>query len=371
MIHKILAVFGTRPEAIKMCPLVIRLKKDKALECIVCLTGQHKEMLNQVIDVFDIKADYDLAIMKENQSLESITMSIVNGISEIIGKEKPDLVLVHGDTTTAFAAGLASFYRNVKVGHVEAGLRTHDLSAPFPEEFNRQAVDLIASIYFAPTESAKLNLLNEGKDIEKIFVTGNTVIDAMKSTIRDDYKDENLQWAKDSRMILVTAHRRENIGPAMENIFHAIKKVAEDFSDVKIIFPVHKNPKVRQIANHILGDIANIRLIEPLDVIQFHNYMRRSFLIMTDSGGVQEEAPALGVPVLVLRETTERPEGVDAGVLRVVGTSTDAIYDSAKELLTCSDIYEEMHKAKNPYGDGFASERIYKAIIKLLGGEHA
>lgn len=359
---KILSIFGTRPEAIKMCPLVKRMQEDESIESIVCLTGQHREMLHQVMDIFDIKEDYNLNIMKPDQTLTSITVDILRDISGIIKKEKPDIILVQGDTSTAFSGALAAFYAGVPVGHVEAGLRTNDMKSPFPEEFNRQAVDLITDLYFAPTEMAKQNLLMENKANEKIFVTGNTVIDAMSTTIGKGYSNEHLDWAEGSRLILVTAHRRENLGEPMRQMFRAIRRIAEDNNDVKIIYPIHLNPAVRKIASEVFGRTDAIRLIEPLDVLAFHNFMSKSYIILTDSGGVQEEAPSLGKPVLVMRDTTERPEGVAAGTLKLVGTSEERIYSETSELLKNTALYEKMSKAVNPYGDGQASIRIIKAI---------
>jgi len=363
---KIMSIFGTRPEAIKMCPLVKKMQKDKSIESIVCLTGQHREMLRQVMNVFDIRENYNLDIMKQNQTLTSVTADILNGISHILVSEKPDMVLVHGDTSTAFSAALAAFYAGIPVGHVEAGLRTNNMKSPFPEEFNRQTVDLITDLYFAPTEKAKKNLLTEGKCADKIFVTGNTVIDALSTTVKNDFSNEYLDWANGSRLILVTAHRRENLGEPMRNMFRAIKKIALNFDDVKIIYPIHLNPAVRSIANEELIGIENVKLIEPLDVLSFHNFMSRSYLILTDSGGIQEEAPALGKPVLVMRDTTERPEGVEAGTLKLVGTSEERIYAETSVLLNDSNAYKKMSKAVNPYGDGHASERIIEAIKKYF-----
>lgn len=360
---KILVVFGTRPEAIKMCPLVQELKKNQKIECLVCLTGQHKEMLIQVMDVFGIKEDYNLNIMKENQSLSTITTVILNKLEEIIEKDKPDLVLVHGDTTTSFAASLSAFYHNVPIGHVEAGLRTFNLQSPYPEEFNRQAIDLVSELYFAPTEQAQQQLLKEGKNPQKVFVTGNTVIDALHTTIGKNFDNEDIAWSNGSRLLLVTAHRRENIGQPMRNMFRALKRIIEEFPDVKIIYPIHKNPKVRDIAAEILEGIDRIRLIEPLDVCVFHNLISKSYLVLTDSGGIQEEAPALGKPVLVMRDTTERPEGVEAGTLRLVGVQEDTIYAETKKLLVHPAEYEKMSKAVNPYGDGHASQKIVEIIL--------
>lgn len=363
---KILTIFGTRPEAIKMCPLVLQLKKTPQITCCVCLTGQHREMLQQVMDVFKVQADYNLDIMKQNQTLSSITISILTALEPILQREKPDMILVHGDTTTSYVAALVGFYNNIPIGHVEAGLRTYQMHAPYPEEFNRQSVDLMADLYFAPTEMAKQNLLKEGKKRERIFVTGNTVIDALSTTIRKDYENENLTWASDAKLILLTAHRRENIGNPMREMFCAVRRIMREFPDVKIIYPIHKNPKVREVAEEIFGKESNIRLIEPLDVVDFHNFMARSSFILTDSGGIQEEAPALGKPVLVMRNTTERPEGIKAGTLKLVGTQEENIYKNIKQLLIDSKEYEAMSKAINPYGDGHASERIVQAILDFF-----
>lgn len=361
---KIISVFGTRPEAIKMAPVVKELEVRDGVKSIVCVTAQHRDMLDQVLEVFNIKPDYDLDIMKPGQTLTHITAEVLRGIEDVIIKEKPDCVLVHGDTTTSMAAALAAFYQQVKVGHVEAGLRTYDKYSPFPEEMNRQIIDCIADYLFAPTELSKINLekiINKG---QKIFVTGNTAIDALRETVREDYEDENLKWAKGSRLILVTAHRRENLGEPMRRIFKAIRRITEDFDDVKVIYPVHLNPKVQMIAKEVLGNTDRIRLIKPLDVMDFHNFMKRSYIIMTDSGGIQEEAPSLGKPVLVLRDTTERPEGIDAGTLKLVGTDEETVYNEAMNLLVNKEKYEEMSKARNPYGDGFASRYIVDALME-------
>ena len=362
--RKVLSVFGTRPEAIKMAPVVKELEKREDVESVVCVTAQHRGMLDQVLEAFKIKPDYDLNIMKPGQTLTHITAEVLKGIEEIIIKEKPDLVLVHGDTTTAMAAALAAFYQQVKVGHVEAGLRTYDKYSPFPEEMNRQIIDRIADYLFAPTEVSKRNLegkLNKG---QKVFVTGNTAIDALKTTVSSEYSHGDLEWAKDSKLILVTAHRRENLGEPMRRIFKAIRKIADEYPDVKIIYPVHMNPRVREVAREVLGNSKKIRLIEPLDVLDFHNFMERAYFIMSDSGGVQEEAPSLGKPVLVLRDTTERPEGIEAGTLKLVGTETENVYKNAKDLLENESIYNNMAEAKNPYGDGFASKYIVDAIMR-------
>ena len=361
---KIISVFGTRPEAIKMAPVVKELEVRDGVKSIVCVTAQHRDMLDQVLEVFNIKPDYDLDIMKPGQTLTHITAEVLRGIEDVIIKEKPDCVLVHGDTTTSMAAALAAFYQQVKVGHVEAGLRTYDKYSPFPEEMNRQIIDCIADYLFAPTELSKINLEKSINKGQKIFVTGNTAIDALRETVREDYEDENLKWAKGSRLILVTAHRRENLGEPMRRIFKAIRRITEDFDDVKVIYPVHLNPKVQMIAKEVLGNTDRIRLIKPLDVMDFHNFMKRSYIIMTDSGGIQEEAPSLGKPVLVLRDTTERPEGINAGTLKLVGTDEETVYNEAMNLLVNKEKYEEMSKARNPYGDGFASRYIVDALME-------
>lgn len=351
-------VFGTRPEAIKMCPLVNELKKRPQFETVVCVTGQHKEMLEQVLDIFKVKPDYNLNIMKDKQTLFDVTIGVLNGMKKVLEVESPDLVLVHGDTTTTFAAMLACFYMNVKVGHVEAGLRTYNIYSPYPEEFNRQAVSIVSEFNFAPTEIAKKHLLNEGKDEKSIFVTGNTGIDALATTVSDNYFHDELKWAEGSRLVLLTAHRRENLGEPMRHIFRAIKRVVDENPDIKVIYPIHKNPVVRGLANEIFGNDDKIHIIEPLNPFDFHNFMNKAYLIMTDSGGVQEEAPSLGKPVLVLRDTTERPEGVAAGTLKLVGTNEDDIYREFSKLLVDKDEYMKMSKAANPYGDGFASKKI-------------
>lgn len=363
---KIMVVFGTRPEAIKMCPLVQELKNNKNLQTVVCVSGQHKEMLAQVLEVFDIVPEYDMAIMKNGQTLFDVTNAILTHIKTILEIEHPDLVLVHGDTTTAFVTALAAFYMQIKVAHVEAGLRTYNLQAPFPEEFNRQAIDIVSEFYFAPTSMAKENLVKEGKDIDKIYVTGNTAIDAMKTTIRESYRHEQLDWAKDSRLIMLTAHRRENLGIPMEHMFLAIRRIVEEFEDVKVLYPIHFNPIVRKAANKIFSNTDRVRIIEPLDVIDFHNFMKAAFLILTDSGGIQEEAPSLGKPVLVMRDTTERPEGIAAGTLKLVGTSEQTIYENFRSLLTDEELYNAMSHAANPYGDGTASMQIVKIIEEKL-----
>lgn len=355
---KVMLVFGTRPEAIKMCPLVLELKARKNLETLVCVTGQHREMLNQVLDAFGVIPDFDLSVMQDRQTLFDITEKVMRGMQHILQEVRPDVVLVHGDTTTTFAASLACFYCGIPVGHVEAGLRTYDITSPYPEEFNRQAVDIVSAFMFAPTEVSRSNLLKEGKSPETIYVTGNTAIDALKTTVRGDYKHPELEWAKGSRLVMLTAHRRENLGEPMRRIFGAIRRIVEEFPDIKIIYPVHMNPAVREAAKDVLGDHARVHLIEPLDVLDFHNFLARSFLILTDSGGIQEEAPSLGKPVLVLRDTTERPEGVAAGTLKLTGTDEEIIYSEFRKLLTDKDAYDAMSKASNPYGDGHASMRI-------------
>ncbi len=355
---KIMLVFGTRPEAIKMCPLVNELKSRKSLEVEVCVTGQHRQMLDQVLEAFSVVPDYDLSIMKERQTLFDVTTNILNRIGEVLEKAKPDVVLVHGDTSTTFVTALACFYLQIPVGHVEAGLRTYNIYSPYPEEFNRQAVSIISSYNFAPTELSKQNLLKEGKAPESIYVTGNTAIDALKTTVRKDYTHPELAWAEGSRLIMITAHRRENLGEPMKHMFRAIRRVCDEHPDIKAIYPIHMNPVVRETADEILGGDERIRIIEPLDVLDFHNFLSRSYLILTDSGGIQEEAPSLGKPVLVMRDTTERPEGIKAGTLRLVGTDEDVIYQNFKQLLENEDAYRKMSMASNPYGDGFASKRI-------------
>lgn len=360
---KVMLVFGTRPEAIKMCPLVKELKTRENIETIVCVTGQHRQMLNQVLEVFSIVPDYDLSIMKDNQTLFDVTTNILNRIKEVLEESKPDIVLVHGDTSTTFVTALACFYLKIPVGHVEAGLRTYNIYSPYPEEFNRQAVGIIAKYNFAPTELSKDNLLKEGKEPTSIYVTGNTAIDALKTTVREDYTNEQLKWAEGSRLIMITAHRRENLGEPMRNMFRAIKRIVDEHPDIKAIYPIHMNPVVREAANEILGDCDRIRIIEPLEVIDFHNFLSRSYLILTDSGGIQEEAPSLGKPVLVMRDTTERPEGIAAGTLKLVGTDEENIYRTFKLLLEDEIEYEKMSHASNPYGDGYASKRIADILV--------
>ena len=362
---KVMSIFGTRPEAIKMAPLVKELEKRNEIESIVCVTAQHRQMLDQVLETFKIKPDYDLNIMKDGQTLGDITTRALTGIEGIIKEVKPDIVLVHGDTTTTFAGALAAFYNQVAIGHVEAGLRTNDKYSPFPEEMNRQMVDCMTDMYFAPTNISKANLLKENIEEEKIYVTGNTAIDAMATTVDENYQHPELDWIKSNeRMILLTAHRRENLGEPMRHIFKSIKRIVDEFSDVKVIYPIHLNPKVRSVANEVFKDCDRVKLIEPLEVFDFHNFQNKSFIILTDSGGIQEEAPSLGKPVLVLRDTTERPEGIEAGTLKLVGTDEDVIYKETKKLLTDNEEYEKMSKASNPYGDGHASERIVDAIIE-------
>ena len=363
---KVMLVFGTRPEAIKMCPLVNELKKREELKTIVCVTGQHRQMLDQVLDAFKVVPDYDLSIMKDKQTLFDVTTNILNRIKEVLETEKPDVVLVHGDTSTTFVTALACFYLQIPVGHVEAGLRTYDIYSPFPEEFNRQAVSIISKFNFAPTELSKNNLLNEGKKEETIYVTGNTAIDALKTTVRENYNHPELEWAEGSRLIMITAHRRENLGEPMKNMFRAIKRVMTEHPDVKAIYPIHMNPVVRETANEILGNDDRIHIIEPLEVLDFHNFLSRSYMILTDSGGIQEEAPSLGKPVLVMRDTTERPEGIKAGTLRLVGTDEEVIYNNFKLLLENKEEYDKMSKASNPYGDGHTCERIADILIKKL-----
>jgi len=360
---KVLISFGTRPEAIKMAPLVLEMQKRPEIEPIVCVSGQHQEMLKQVLDVFGIAPTYNLSVMKDGQTLFDITTSILTGIKPILEQEKPDIVLVHGDTTTTFAVSVAAFYLQLPVGHVEAGLRTYNIYSPFPEEYNRQAVGLVAALNFAPTEMAKENLIREGKDAHKVFVTGNTGIDALKTTIKTDYQNEYVDWVGDDRLILLTAHRRENLGEPMERMFKAIRRIVEEHDDVKVIYPVHLNPQVRTVADAILDNHPRIKLIDPLEVVDFHNFMNKSYIILTDSGGIQEEAPSLGKPVLVMRDTTERPEGEAAGTLKLVGTSEAAIYDATKALLEDETAYKAMSNASNPYGDGTASEQITDIII--------
>ena len=361
---KVMTIFGTRPEAIKMAPLVKELEKREEIESIVCVTAQHRQMLDQVLETFNITPDYDLNIMKQGQTLVDITTRALQSLSEVISQVKPNIVLVHGDTTTTLSGSLAAFYNQVSVGHVEAGLRTYDKYSPFPEEVNRQVTGIIADMHFAPTEVSKNNLLKEGKKEETIYVTGNTAIDALRTTVKDDYYHPIFDKIGNDKIILLTAHRRENLGEPMKNMFRAIKRIVEEFDGVQVIYPVHLNPLVRQAADEVLGDNNKVHLIDPLEVLDFHNFLNKSYIIMTDSGGIQEEAPSLGKPVLVLRDTTERPEGVSAGTLRLAGTDEDDIYDLNKLLLTNKDEYNKMSKSSNPYGDGMSSKYIVDEIIK-------
>ncbi|MEC5187947.1 non-hydrolyzing UDP-N-acetylglucosamine 2-epimerase [Geobacillus thermodenitrificans] len=368
MKRKVMTIFGTRPEAIKMAPLVLELQKQSEwIEPIVTVTAQHRQMLDQVLDIFGIRPDYDLNIMKDRQTLADITTRALQGLDDIMRQVKPDLVLVHGDTTTTFVASLAAFYHQIAIGHVEAGLRTWNKYSPFPEEMNRQLTGVMADLHFAPTKKAYDNLIRENKKPESVFITGNTAIDALKTTVKDDYHHDILAKVGNDRMILLTAHRRENLGETMRGMFRAIKRLVETYDDIQVVYPVHLNPAVREAAAEVLGDAPRIHLIEPLDVFDFHNFAARAYLILTDSGGVQEEAPSLGVPVLVLRDTTERPEGIEAGTLKLAGTDEDTIYQMASELLTNRNEYEAMAKASNPYGDGQASKRIVEAILYYFG----
>lgn len=354
----VMLVFGTRPEAIKMCPLVNELKTRKTIRTVVCVTGQHRQMLDQVLEAFQTVPDYDLSIMKTGQTLFDVTTNILNRIGTVLDEVKPDVVLVHGDTSTTFVTALACFYKQIPVGHVEAGLRTYNIYSPYPEEFNRQAVSIISAYNFAPTELARQNLLKEGKKAETIWVTGNTAIDALKTTVRKGYTHPELEWAADSRLIIITAHRRENLGEPMHHMFRAIRRMMDEHPDVKAIYPIHMNPVVRKVADEELGGCDRIHIIEPLEVLDFHNFLARSYMILTDSGGIQEEAPSLGKPVLVMRDTTERPEGIQAGTLKLVGTDEEVIYRNFKELLENKDAYNAMAHASNPYGDGQACRRI-------------
>ncbi|MFD1036858.1 non-hydrolyzing UDP-N-acetylglucosamine 2-epimerase [Virgibacillus byunsanensis] len=364
---KVMTIFGTRPEAIKMAPLVLELKKrNDQFEPIVTVTAQHREMLDQVLEIFDITPDFDLNIMKQKQSLAQITTRALEGLDEVMKETKPDIVLVHGDTTTTFAASLAAFYNQIAVGHVEAGLRTWDKHSPYPEEMNRQLTGVMADLHFAPTEKSEQNLLRENKPENRIFVTGNTAIDALKTTVDDAYSSPVMDELEGKRLVLMTAHRRENLGNNMQQMFRAIKRLVETHDDIQVIYPVHLNPVVQETANEILGNDDRIKLIEPLGVVDFHNFAARSHLILTDSGGVQEEAPSLGVPVLVLRDTTERPEGIEAGTLKLAGTEEDNIFNLANELLSDENAHAKMAKASNPYGDGEASRRIADAIVNYF-----
>lgn len=363
---RVMLVFGTRPEAIKMCPLVNELKNRSGFETVVCVTGQHRQMLAQVLSVFQIIPEYDLSVMREQQTLFDITTGILEKIKGVLEQVRPDIVLVHGDTTTTFAAALACYYLQIPVGHVEAGLRTYNIWSPYPEEFNRQAVSIISKFHFAPTELSRRNLVREGKNADSIYITGNTAIDALKTTIREDYSHPELEWAKGSRLILITAHRRENLGKPMKHMFRAIRRVMDEHSDIKAIYPIHMNPVVRQTAREVLKGDERIHIIEPLEVLDFHNFQSRSFLILTDSGGIQEEAPSLGKPVLVMRDTTERPEGIKAGTLKLVGTEEETIYREFTRLLTDGEEYRKMSNASNPYGDGHACERIADILEEKL-----
>ena len=366
---RVMLVFGTRPEAIKMCPLVNELKKHTEIETIVCVTGQHRQMLDQVLKAFNVVPDYDLSIMKDKQTLFDVTTNILNRIKDVLEETKPNIVLVHGDTSTTFVTALACYYLQIPVGHVEAGLRTYDIYSPYPEEFNRQAVGIIAKYHFAPTEMSKNNLLREGKKEEDIYVTGNTAIDALKTTVRKDYTHPELVWASDSKLIMLTAHRRENLGEPMHHMFRAIKRIVDEYEDVKVIYPIHMNPVVRQAAKEELGDCDRVHIIEPLEVLDFHNFLARSYLILTDSGGIQEEAPSLGKPVLVMRDTTERPEGVKAGTLKLVGTDEEVIYTHFKQLIEDKEAYKKMANASNPYGDGTACKQIVDILLSEQRGE--
>ncbi len=363
--RKIMLVFGTRPEAIKMCPLVNELKSRKSIETVVCVTGQHRQMLDVVLEAFNVVPNYDLSIMKPKQTLFDITTNILNSIKEVLEKEKPDVVLVHGDTSTSFVTALACFYMQIPVGHVEAGLRTYNIDSPYPEEFNRQAISIVSRLNFAPTNLAKQNLIREGKDEKTIYVTGNTAIDALKTTVKDNYTHPWLEWAKGSRLIMITAHRRENLGEPMVHMFGAIKRIVKEYPDIKAVYPIHMNPEVRKIADEVLGDVERIKIIEPLDVVDFHNFLSRCHLILTDSGGIQEEAPSLGKPVLVMRDTTERPEGIKAGTLKLVGTTEKVIYEEFKKLLDSEEEYKKMSNASNPYGDGTACIQIADILERL------
>lgn len=361
---KVMTIFGTRPEAIKMAPLVKELKSREEIDCTVCVTAQHRQMLDQVLEAFNIVPEYDLNIMTQGQTLSDITSRVLKGLEKVIKEVKPDIILVHGDTTTTFAGALAAFYNQVDIGHVEAGLRTWNKYSPYPEEMNRQMVGVMADMHFTPTENSKKSLLNESKNPENIYVTGNTAIDALATTVKENYEHPIFDWIGNDRMILLTAHRRENLGEPMRHMFKAIKRVVDEHNDVKVVYPVHLNPKVKEVADEILGNDERIKLVEPLEVIDFHNFINKSYIILTDSGGIQEEAPSLGKPVLVLRDTTERPEGIEAGTLKLAGTDEETIYKLTTELLDNKETYEKMSKASNPYGDGKASKRIVDEIIK-------
>lgn len=366
---KVMTIFGTRPETIKMAPLVKELKARDNIETVVCVTAQHRQMLDQVLNAFNIIPDYDLDIMKQGQTLSDITTRVLKGLEKVIEEVKPDLVLVHGDTTTTFAGALAAFYHQIPIGHVEAGLRTYNKYSPYPEEINRQFVGIVSDLNFAPTEKSKQNLLNEGKKPESIYVTGNTAIDALKTTVREEFSDEITEWAQGSRLLVLTAHRRENLGEPMRQMFKAIKRIIDKYDDIKMVYPVHLNPIVVETANEIFGDCERVKLVKPLEVVEFHNLLNKSYLILTDSGGIQEEAPSLGKPVIVLRDTTERPEGIEAGTLKLAGTEEETIYEILEELLNDNQAYQKMSMASNPYGDGKASEKIVDAIEKFFCGE--
>ncbi|MBO0436667.1 non-hydrolyzing UDP-N-acetylglucosamine 2-epimerase [Vagococcus fluvialis] len=363
---KVMLIFGTRPEAIKMGPLVKELEKRHDIETIVCVTGQHREMLDQVLSIFDIVPQYDLEIMKHKQDLFDVTINILEKLKPVLEKEKPDMVLVHGDTSTTYAAGLASFYLRIPVGHVEAGLRTHNIYSPYPEEFNRQSVGLFSALNFAPTKKAAQNLLDEGKTASSIYVTGNTAIDALKTTVREDYTSPIIEWANDSKLIVLTAHRRENYGEPMRHMFQAIKRIVDEHEDIKVVYPIHMNPMIKELADEIFTETKRVKIIPPMEVVDFHNLLAKSHIILTDSGGIQEEAPSLGKPVLVMRDTTERPEGIEAGTLKLVGTDEEVIYEHFKELLENQVLYKEMSEASNPYGDGTASEQIVTILKEKL-----
>ncbi|MBO0444023.1 UDP-N-acetylglucosamine 2-epimerase (non-hydrolyzing) [Vagococcus fluvialis] len=363
---KVMLIFGTRPEAIKMGPLVKELEKHHDIETIVCVTGQHREMLDQVLSIFDIVPQYDLEIMKHKQDLFDVTINILEKIKPVLEKENPDMVLVHGDTSTTYAAGLASFYLRIPVGHVEAGLRTHNIYSPYPEEFNRQSVGLFSALNFAPTKKAAQNLLDEGKTASSIYVTGNTAIDALKTTVREDYTSPIIEWANDSKLIVLTAHRRENYGEPMRHMFQAIKRIVDEHEDIKVVYPIHMNPMIKELADEIFTETKRVKIIPPMEVVDFHNLLAKSHIILTDSGGIQEEAPSLGKPVLVMRDTTERPEGIEAGTLKLVGTEEEVIYEHFKELLENKVLYKEMSEASNPYGDGTASEQIVTILKEKL-----
>ena len=364
---KVMSIFGTRPEAIKMAPIIQEMERHKSeIDSVICVTAQHREMLDSVLDTFHITPDYDLNIMKKGQTLDSVTGTILHGLNNILDREKPDMVLVHGDTTTTFASALSAFYHKIPVGHVEAGLRTHNLYSPYPEEANRQMVGTIAELHFTPTMQSLKNLLQENKDPEKIYVTGNTAIDALRTTVKKEYDSAALRWAGDARIILLTAHRRENWGEPLKRVLTAVNKITEKYPDVRVIYPCHMNPAVRGLADEMFANNDHVRVIEPLEVTDFHNLIKKSYLVLTDSGGIQEEGPSLGKPVLVVRETTERPEGVEAGTLKLLGTSTENIVKQVSRLLDDEIEYERMSKAENPYGDGHASERIVNAIVRYF-----